>query len=69
MDPGFDRRQGSLRRPYSYIVERLRCKAGSIGFIFGLMGFIFALSALGKIHRLEPRLKDAWVLKKMNDSG
>ena len=31
---------------------------GSTGFIFGLMGFIFALSALGKIRRLEQRLKD-----------
>jgi hypothetical protein len=27
--------------------------------IFGLMGFICALSALGKIRRLEQRLKDA----------
>jgi hypothetical protein len=36
---------------------------GSIGFTFGLMGFIFALSALGKTRRLEQRLKDAGILK------
>jgi len=33
------------------------------------MGFIFALSVLGKIRRLEQRLKDAGVLKETNDSG
>jgi len=36
---------------------------------FGLMGFIFALSALGKIRRLEQRLRNAGVLKQTNDSG
>jgi len=34
-----------------------------------MLGLIFALSALGKIHRLEQLLKNAWVLKEMNDSG
>jgi len=34
---------------------------GGSGLVFGLLGFIFALSALGKIRRLEQRLKDAWV--------
>jgi len=52
-----------------YLFERWRCKVGSTGFIFGLLGFIFALSALGKIRRLEQRLKDAGVLKETNDSG
>jgi hypothetical protein len=33
------------------------------------MVFIFALSVLGKIRRLEQRLKDAGVLKEMNYSG
>ena len=42
---------------------------GSTGLMFGLLGFIFALSALGKIRRLEQRLKDAGVLKETNDSG
>jgi len=36
---------------------------GSTGFIFGLMGFLFAASALAKIRRLEQRLRDAGVLK------
>ena len=35
----------------------------STGFIFGLLGFIFAASALAKIRRLEQRLRDAGVLK------
>jgi hypothetical protein len=39
-----------------------------MGFIFGLMGFIFALSALVKIRRLEQRLKDAWGLKETHES-
>jgi hypothetical protein len=34
-----------------------------IGFVFGLMGFIFAISALGKIRKLEKQLKEAGVLK------
>ena len=38
-------------------------------FIFWMLGFIFALSALGKIYRLEQRLKDARILKETNDSG
>ena len=42
---------------------------GSMGYIFGLVGFVFALSALGKIRRLEQRLKDAGVLKDTNDAG
>ena len=36
---------------------------GSTGFVFGLMGFIFAASTLAKIRRLEQRLRDAGVLK------
>jgi hypothetical protein len=36
---------------------------GSTSFIFGLLGFIFAASALAKIRRLEQRLRDAGVLK------
>jgi hypothetical protein len=52
-----------------YLYERWRSKVGSMGFIFGLMGFIFALSALWKIRRLEQRLKDVGVLKETNDSG
>jgi hypothetical protein len=36
---------------------------GSTGFIFGLLGFLLAASALAKIRRLEQRLRDAGVLK------
>ncbi len=39
-----------------------------MGFIFGLLGFIFALSALGKIRRLQRRLKYASGLKETHDS-
>ena len=40
-----------------------------MGFIFGLLGFVFVLSAMEKIRRLEQRLKDAGGLKETNDSG
>jgi hypothetical protein len=40
-----------------------------MGFVFGLLGFIFAMSALGKIRRLEQRLKEAGVLKEGHESG
>jgi hypothetical protein len=33
------------------------------GLVFGLLAFIFAMSALGKIRRLEKQLKEAGVLK------
>jgi len=36
----------------------------SIGYIFGFVGFVFALSALAKIQKLEQRLKDAGVFDK-----
>ena len=56
---------GSLKRP----IHRMEVSGGSMGYIFGLVGFVFALSALGKIRRLEQRLKDAGVLKDTNDAG
>jgi hypothetical protein len=31
--------------------------------VFGLMAFVFAMSALGKIRRLEKQLKETGVLK------
>ena len=43
----------------------------NMGFIFGMMGivgFVFALSALAKIQKLEQRLKDAGVLKETSGS-
>ena len=40
-----------------------------MGFIFGLLVFVFMLSAMEKIRRLEQRLKDAGGLKETNDSG
>ena len=52
-----------------YLFERWRCTVGSMGFIFGLLGFVFVLSAMEKIRRLEQRLKDAGGLKETNDSG
>jgi hypothetical protein len=41
---------------------RRHCVEGA-GFVFGLLGFVFALSALKKIRRLENQLKEAGVLK------
>ena len=38
-----------------------------IGFIFGLTGLSFALSALAKISSLEKRLAEAGVLKPATD--
>ena len=32
------------------------------GFVFGLMGFIFAMSALARIRRLEKQLREAGIL-------
>jgi hypothetical protein len=40
-----------------------RCNVNGAGFVFGLLAFIFAASALGKIKRLEKQLKEAGVLK------
>jgi len=42
----------------------------SMGFIFGLMGivgFVFAMSALARIQKLEQRLKDAGILKETSE--
>jgi hypothetical protein len=39
------------------------------GFVFGLLAFIFALSALAKIRKLEQQLKEAGVLKANHESG
>ncbi len=35
---------------------------GVVGFTFGLIGFIFAMSALSKISKLEKQLKETGVL-------
>ena len=35
---------------------------------FGIMGFIFGLSALGKIILLEKKLKESGVLKERTES-
>jgi hypothetical protein len=37
---------------------------GIVGMSIGTMGFIFALSALDQIKKLEKRLKDSGVLEK-----
>jgi len=37
---------------------------GTIGMPFGVIGFIFAMSALVKITKLEKRLKETGVLDK-----
>jgi hypothetical protein len=34
-----------------------------MGFTFGTVAFVFAMSALGKIRKLEKQLKEAGVLK------
>lgn len=34
-----------------------------MGFVFGLIAFVFAISALGKVSKLEKQLKEAGVLK------
>lgn len=33
------------------------------GLVFGLLGFLFSMSALAKIRRLEQRLREAGILK------
>jgi len=38
------------------------------GFVFGLLGMIFAMSALAKIRSLEQELKAAGVLKEEQES-
>jgi hypothetical protein len=40
-----------------------------IGFIFGLMGFVFAMSALARIRKLEQQLRETGVLKEGYESG
>ena len=37
---------------------------GIIGMSFGIMGFIFSMSALAKIAKLEKQLKESGVLDK-----
>ena len=39
------------------------------GFVFGVLGFIFAISALAKIRKLETRLKEAGVLKESTNQA
>ena len=40
-----------------------------MGFTFGLIAFVFAMGALGKIRKLEKQLKEAGVLKESKESG
>ena len=42
---------------------------GIIGMSLGTMGFIFAMSALAKISKLEKQLKETGVLNKEYKSG
>ena len=42
---------------------------GGGGLAFGVLGFIFAKSALAKIRRLEKQLREAGVLKEGHESG
>jgi len=42
---------------------------GGGGLAFGVLGFIFAMSALAKIRRLEKQLREAGVLKEGHESG
>ncbi len=42
---------------------------GIVGMSLGTMGFIFAMSALAKISKLEKQLKEAGVLDKGHKSG
>jgi hypothetical protein len=39
------------------------------GFVYGLLGFIFAASALARIRRLEQRLREQGILKETSESG
>jgi len=39
------------------------------GFVFGLLAFIFSMSALARIRKLEQQLKEAGVLKTNHESG
>ena len=42
---------------------------GIIGMSMGTMGFVFALSALDQIKKLEKRLKDAGVISQEQSSA
>jgi len=42
---------------------------GNTGLVFGLLGFIFAASALARIRRLEQRLREEGILKETPKSG
>jgi hypothetical protein len=51
------------------VIEGWRCNVEGSGIAFGLLGFIFALSALAKVRRLEQQLREAGVLKERHESG
>jgi len=42
---------------------------GILGMAFGTLGFVFAMSALAKISKLEKQLKETGVLDKKYKSG
>jgi hypothetical protein len=50
------------------LTEGWRCKVEVMGFIFGLIAFVFAISALDKIRKLEKQLQEAGVLKEGYES-
>jgi predicted PurR-regulated permease PerM len=41
---------------------------GLLGFMLGVPAFVFAMSALGKISKLEKQLKEAGVLRENYES-
>ena len=45
------------------LIEGRGCNVESSGFVFGLLAFIFAASALARIRKLEQQLKEGGVLK------
>jgi hypothetical protein len=58
---------GGLSKATS-LVEGRRSNVEASGLVFGLLGFIFAMSALAKVRRLEQQLKEAGVLKERHES-
>jgi hypothetical protein len=55
---------GEVVCPGRFLIATRRCNVEVIGFVFGLIGFTFAISALAKIRKLEKQLEEAGVLKR-----
>jgi len=43
-------------------METMGFVLGTSGFSFGMMGFVFAINAVGKVDKLEEKLKERGIL-------